>query len=310
VGKIMDSLQQKMTNKIVARIPLLASAYKAAKEDKDKLSWAPRKIVEGIEYITGKILQMAGVEGLLNKLAEKICGVFEDADPRLPLDPAFLTIPCGSVSSGTWTCTKACLGSWQIKGSRDICGEEKKGEASLTCTGNAPPDTVDDVPDDPDVTEGEVDDTLITVVETPSGAQTVTEVIPGDPPESGQEGPFTPVVFGYSAMTAFRLEGDPIALGTRFTVWVDFTLEDGAVNTAFLAMKDKAGFLKISNVEIEDWFESNNKSAKFDLIIQESQAAWIGIYEIQLTVAPADGDNYDPIHVGNWLDGSLNIVAP
>jgi hypothetical protein len=133
VGALMDKMGEKLTNRLGGSIPLVGSAFKAAKFDKDNMGTVVGLIYDAIGAIVGKILDALGVESLLKSLADAICGLV--SDPTLPMDPELAKASCGANSGGSWTCSEACVGAVGFEAKPKICGEEKVGTAGVTCVG-------------------------------------------------------------------------------------------------------------------------------------------------------------------------------
>jgi len=132
VGGLMDAINGKLTERLGSMIPFAGSAFEAADFDRDEMGTVVGLIYDAISAIVGEILDMIGVESLLESLGEAICGLV--SDPTLPMDPALAQPSCGN-GGGSWTCTEACVGSVSFDATTKVCGEDKQGSAGVSCVG-------------------------------------------------------------------------------------------------------------------------------------------------------------------------------
>ena len=133
VSGLMDAITDKMTQRLGAAIPMAGSAFEAADFDREEMGSVVGLIYDAVGAIAGEIIDMLGIEGLLESLGEAICGLVDD--PTLPMDPNLAQASCGGGGGGSWTCVEACVGAVAFDATTTICGEEKQGSASVSCVG-------------------------------------------------------------------------------------------------------------------------------------------------------------------------------
>jgi hypothetical protein len=128
---LMEKMSEKLSNRLGASIPLVGSAFKSAKFDRDNMGTVVGLVYDAISAIAGAVLDAIGVEDILNGLADAVCGLIDD--PKLPLDPEKIDASCGGAGAGSWTCTAPCAGAVSLEATAEVCGEEKKGADGVSC---------------------------------------------------------------------------------------------------------------------------------------------------------------------------------
>ncbi len=155
IEELMDKLNNMLTKRIISSIPVASSYYRHVHFKRNKMGWVARKIYDLISWAAGKLLDATGIQEYMEKLAEKFCNLF--GDPSMPIHTDFLKSSCGTLSNSKWTCTNDCAGNpprtITISGTKDVCGDDKKGKTTLTCGGSSDGDIDYDYETDGDYEE-------------------------------------------------------------------------------------------------------------------------------------------------------------
>ena len=128
---LVEKMEEKITNRLGSSIPLVSSAFNAAKYDRDSMGTVVGLVYDAISAIAGAVLDAIGVEDILSGLADAVCGLIDD--PNLPLEPEKLDASCGAAGGNSWTCTEPCAGGVSLEATAKVCGEDKKGGDGVTC---------------------------------------------------------------------------------------------------------------------------------------------------------------------------------
>jgi hypothetical protein len=143
VGSLVDAIKDALQRKLASMIPVANRAFKLAKYQRDDMGTVVGTVYDAVGYLAGKIVDATGLEGYLDSLADKVCGLLND--PAIPVQVDNLAASCGPVNQASWTCTDACAGypaprQVGLSGSKSVCGKAMAGGGAVGCLGEPPPE--------------------------------------------------------------------------------------------------------------------------------------------------------------------------
>ena len=146
VSMLADPLVGRLKSLLIRRIgsivPGFDNAYRAARGERDRLSWFYMRVYDAVSYLVDRVAEAVDVPGLIGWLASNFCSlVLGDStaiDPVLTLDPAdVIQEPsCGSTLGGSYTCEQECADeNVRVPAMANLCGEMLSGSTSVLCVG-------------------------------------------------------------------------------------------------------------------------------------------------------------------------------
>ena len=131
VGTLVDRMKGVLQRGIARLIPGVSTLFARAQWDRDEMSFFVGRAYDGIGAIAGRVVDAVGVETALSNMADRVCAYV--SDPVIPVNSDSYDATCGTVVSGVWTCTEACVGETPRSARPSTCAARMR-PATRSCS--------------------------------------------------------------------------------------------------------------------------------------------------------------------------------